>query len=107
MDGKKCHRKTPKNHSKPVKFLTVRKTIVKKDIILFIDNIIKRSIEENPEITDLTEIYKTNFDSIDIKAMEHNLRYKQAIEIYKEYKSIKEAEEEANKILSAKTIQKQ
>lgn len=24
MDGKKCHRKTPKNHSKPVKFLTVR-----------------------------------------------------------------------------------
>lgn len=23
MDGKKCHRKTPKNHSKPVKFLTV------------------------------------------------------------------------------------
>ena len=39
--------------------------------------------------------------------MEHNLRYKQAIEIYKEYKSIKEAEEEANKILSAKTIQKQ
>ena len=25
MDGKKCHRKTPKNHSKPVKFLTVPK----------------------------------------------------------------------------------
>lgn len=24
MDGEKCHRKTPKNHSKPVKFLTVR-----------------------------------------------------------------------------------
>ena len=23
MDGKKCYRKTPKNHSKPVKFLTV------------------------------------------------------------------------------------
>ena len=23
MDGKKCHRKTPKNHGKTVKFLTV------------------------------------------------------------------------------------
>lgn len=79
--------------------------IVKKDIILFIDNIIKRAIEENPEVTDLTEIYKTNFDSIDIKAMEHDLRYNQAIEIYEEYRTIKEAEEEANKILSAKTIQ--
>ena len=79
--------------------------IIKKDIILFIDNIVKRNIKENPEVTDLTEIYKANFDSIDIKAMEHNLRYKKAIEIYEEYKTIKEAEEEANKILSAKTIQ--
>ena len=82
-------------------------TAVKKDIILFIDSIIKRTIEEKPEITDLKEIYKANFDSIDIKAMEHNLRFENAIEIYEEYRSIKEAEEEAKKILSVEHIQKQ
>ena len=82
-------------------------SLIKKDIILFMDNLIKKSIEENPEITDLTEIYKLNFNAIDIKAMEHNLRYKNAIEIYEEYRSIKEAEEEANKLLSAKQIQKE
>lgn len=82
-------------------------TAIKKDIILFMDNLIKKSIEENPEVTDLKEIYKINFTSIDIKAMKHNLRYENAIEIYEEYRSIKEAEEEAEKLLSATTIQKE
>lgn len=82
-------------------------TDIRKDIILFVDKLVKQSIEENPEVTDLTEIYKLNFTPIDIKAMEHNLRFKNAIDIYEEYRTIKEAEEEANKILSAKPTNKQ
>ena len=77
-----------------------KKTLIKKDIALFMDNLVKRSIEEHPEINDLTEIYEANFVSIDIKAMEHNLRYKNAIDIYEEYKTIKDAAAEADDILS-------
>ena len=85
MDGKKCHRKTPKNHSKPVKFLTVRTEICnlirkyppKKIEIFKLHNLAKRKYEilekkfytENiidAQINDFKNQLKETFDNVEI-----------------------------------------